>query len=612
MPEIINLCLEDSPLPSRTSHPSPKPPRANLPAKVLILSDDADSGGLEVDLPNPKRRRLTPSSVPEEIQQWSGEVREDTAGSQRKARSRGAGGQNTTTTITLGREGTDSGSNQLDDSIVFTSSPQWASVPARKSRLYHKFSSDDDLEDIDILVRHGPGLVHPESKSNQNSLLLSNKTASILAELKQKSKFEGKNKNENVQEMADFGRSGLDHHEDDSLSDTSNGQPRKRSTGSRQSKAERKAAKALKQVEKDKIKAAKAEEKAAKARQKRLEADIAEVNKRKVNKKDSTPEMIVDLPQSMEGTTLGSQTCQFLGNVGVQVTNSNSSSQDSIIKWRRKVVSVFNEEYGYREPVAETIQDEQHILLVLSAKDFVSLAATESSAVQTLDSYFQKFKTRYSKSTPLIVIEGLQVWKNKNKTMENRAFRSGVLQQLPDQVSNILSSQSAARKNTKATKSHTHVPDEMIEDALLRLQIVHSLLVHHTSNTLETAEWITNFTQHISTVPYKLELQRLDTAFCMETGQVTVGKDKTDTYIKMLQEIVRITPPVAIGIQRKYGTVRQLVRALMEQGPLALENVEKTAHGSSGVTGGRIGPALSKRVWKIFTGLDPNSNDGIV
>jgi hypothetical protein len=47
----------------------------------------------------------------------------------------------------------------------------------------------------------------------------------------------------------------------------------------------------------------------------------------------------------------------------------------------------------------------------------------------------------------------------------------------------------------------------------------------------------------------------------MESGQVKTGENASDTYTKMLQEIIRITAPVAYGIAAKYPTVQKLVIA---------------------------------------------------
>jgi crossover junction endonuclease EME1 len=95
----------------------------------------------------------------------------------------------------------------------------------------------------------------------------------------------------------------------------------------------------------------------------------------------------------------------------------------------------------------------------------------------------------------------------------------------------------------------------------------------------------------------------------MESGQVKTGENATDTYTKMLQEIIRITAPVAYGIAVEYPTVQKLVKGLEENGPLALEDCRKCANKDGAFTDRRIGPSISKRVHKVFMGRDPTSWD---
>ena len=59
----------------------------------------------------------------------------------------------------------------------------------------------------------------------------------------------------------------------------------------------------------------------------------------------------------------------------------------------------------------------------------------------------------------------------------------------------------------------------------------------------------------------------------MESGQVKTGEDRDDTYIKMLQEVSRITLSMAHGIAAEYTDVASLVQGLKKHGPLALEDV---------------------------------------
>ena len=66
----------------------------------------------------------------------------------------------------------------------------------------------------------------------------------------------------------------------------------------------------------------------------------------------------------------------------------------------------------------------------------------------------------------------------------------------------------------------------------------------------------------------------LDASFCMDAGQVKAGEDKNDTYVKMLQENIRFTAPVAYGIAAEYPNVVSLVKAFRREGPLLLEDLQ--------------------------------------
>ena len=60
----------------------------------------------------------------------------------------------------------------------------------------------------------------------------------------------------------------------------------------------------------------------------------------------------------------------------------------------------------------------------------------------------------------------------------------------------------------------------------------------------------------------------------MDVGQFKSGDDKDDTFIKMLQEIVRVTASIAYGIAAEYPNVVSLVAAFKEHGPLVLEDLK--------------------------------------
>lgn len=228
----------------------------------------------------------------------------------------------------------------------------------------------------------------------------------------------------------------------------------------------------------------------AKVEEKRRAAEIAEVNKAKLDKKDTTPEMIVDLPVSLDGTSVDRQAREFLKNLSVDVTQYGSKVAN-VIKWRRKVKARWNESLQSWQPLGKTIiDDERHVLCLISADDLIPMVL-QSAGPTSLEAHVDQVKRTQQDSVPIYMIEGLQTWLRKNKNAENRAYQARVTD--------------TAENGASRRKGHVHVEidEEALEDALMRLQVFHGCFVHHTNNALESAEWIATYTQHISTIPYR-------------------------------------------------------------------------------------------------------------
>ena len=358
--------------------------------------------------------------------------------------------------------------------------------------------------------------------------------------------------------------------------------PSKITTEEKEAKVNAKAeAKAQKERERQLEKERKQQIREEKAKQKQLAADIAEVNKLKVGKKDSTSEMILDLASSLEETSVGNQTLEFMKRLGVEYAFF-ASSIPNVVKWRRKMKAKFNEAAGHWQPCPFYVQEEKHVLCLVTAQDFVDLAIQSPGQAErdTLERHVVKIKNAYPGCKLIYLIEGLTTWMRKNRTSRNRAFQAEVLRQNEQPTtepppSTSTASRSRGRKPKNNAETTPPVDDDTIEDALLTLQVTHSCLVHHSNAPAESAEWIKNFTEHISTIPYRRELMDgNDSAFCMDTGQVKTGEDKFDTFIKMLQEVNRITAPIAYGIAQQYPNVSHLVHAMHLHGPTTLEDVK--------------------------------------
>ncbi|KAJ5121464.1 uncharacterized protein N7515_009425 [Penicillium bovifimosum] len=355
------------------------------------------------------------------------------------------------------------------------------------------------------------------------------------------------------------------------------------------------------------------------AKEKQRVAEIASVNKLKVNKKDSTPEMIVDLANSFMDSSIGTQTVEFMKRLEVQHTFFTSPIPN-VVKWRRKMNARYNQTLRYWEPCPFFIQNENHVLCLVPAQDFVNMVVTNPSSdsdansepPESLETHVRRLKTAYPDCKAIYLIEGLTPFMRKNANARNRAFQAEVLRQMaePTAAEEPTSTARGRPRKQKKPDAAPLVDDETVEDALLQLQVTHSCLIHHTNTPSESAEWIKNFTEHISTVPYRLERQEAhNAAFCMETGQVKTGADKQDTFVKMIQQVTRVTAPMAYGIAGQYPCVTDLTRAMRMHGPMLLEDIKKSANKNGSLTNARIGPAASKRLYKVFTGLDPSSMD---
>lgn len=390
----------------------------------------------------------------------------------------------------------------------------------------------------------------------------------------------------------------------------------KRATKSKKSEAdkdlEKSARAAAREAEKQRKRREKEDIKEEKKREKERAAALAEVNKVRTDKKFSTPEMIVDLPVSLN-PSVKLQIETLLEDLSVKC-HSYSSPVKNVIKWRRKVKARFNDDEGLWEPIRERIEEENHAMVILHAAELVELVL--GSKGSDLEAHTMKLQRNYENRTLIYLVEGLVPWMRKNRMVRNRQFVSAVrsigAQTEPIAVDNAAPPPSTQRSRKKDLKPPSvYIDEDSVEDALLQLQLLHGALVHHTASPVETAQWVTIFTQHISTIPYRKQKDAANAsaAFCMDSGQVRTGDGAQDTYVRLLQEIVRVTPPIAYGINAKFPTVTKLVKGFQHQGPLALESIKKSANKDGAFTDRTVGQAISRRVHKVFTGRDEGSTD---
>jgi len=534
-PEIIDLSLEtdeEEDLPSTRRLASGKQSETHLDRDFVFVGDgDASAHAVDSSEGQRKRRRLSPTplsdddvEIVEEFVHTTRRVEVHKVGStsfqastEATARSQRTEKQNPSLSKAVGTEVSNSGWHELSDPIISTSSPHGAITASRPRKQIPRepsVSSDDGLVDIADL-RGGTTTLAPNRR-----LQLSARTEALLSSLSAAADINTKRDpskhrtfHSHIAGIRKGNRGGQTDgkkgRQESPLQDVTEASVNVKKT--KVTDAEKKA----RGIEKEHTRAEKAEKKRQereeererkrllkeeKAREKQLAADLAEVNKVRTDKKISTPEMIVDLPLSIEGDSVDTQIREFLKNLQVEA-RTHSSPLPNVIKWRRKVTAVFNEELDHWEPIPQEIRRERHVLCLLSAKEFVAMASINSAEVdgQDLESHVLRLKGECDESIPIYLIEGLETWMRKNKNIRNRAYQAAVLSQTDGQVAGPPTAGPSKRKKPAAE----YIDEDMVEDALLRLQVMHGCLVHHTAVPVETAEWVANFTQHVSTIPYR-------------------------------------------------------------------------------------------------------------
>ena len=414
-----------------------------------------------------------------------------------------------------------SGTLEEEDAITFTSSGHRSSREAETTSFSPRqtkqgvFSIEDDS---DILPEDLADSLISGSRLNST---LSNKTASLLASLPQSSKIPGKksqrsHKNTKVPqrralkactpEIEEFS-SEDENVKNNTVANKAPNQIRlteEEKARRRQEKESERVSKALAREEAKEQRAKTKEEETErkrlsreeKAKEKRALAALEEVNRSSLNREDSIQDMIVDLPVSLVGQDLD-MVIRDMMKIHKVETSTYQSPISNMIKWRRKVKARWNSMLERWELLPSLqIEPDKHVLCLMSAKELV--ASISGEAQEDLDTHVAKVKGSEKDCRPIYLIEGLDEWMRKNKNAINRQYQTKVLAQ-------VMPGEEAAPTQVKRKRKAGHqiIDEDLVEDALLRLQVENGCLVHHTNKLPETAEWIKNFTEHISTIPHR-------------------------------------------------------------------------------------------------------------
>lgn len=328
-------------------------------------------------------------------------------------------------------------------------------------------------------------------------------------------------------------------------------------------------------------------EKEAKMAQRARDRDLEVINRLKLSRKDSVKEMKVDMDVALYNTSLGELTRECLAGLESSAV-AWSSGFGNLIKWQRFITATYDENLGRFVPTSPKHSPEQHILIYYKANELVDLLSPDA---QKLEDALRTVVVVHSSCRPILLIEGMHALFRKMQNRRNRVFAAAV-----------------RGEDANAVPADEKIDIDTFEQIMLNLQINHRCLIIHTTTAHDSAAMIATLTQDLSTIPYKKARRIVDTSFCTEVGQVRTGSDPADTFLKMLQEVLRVTLPIARAITSRYADVTALTQVFRRAGQDALEDVciGNTREGLASTR--RVGPTLSRHIYNIFTNSNPRAD----
>ncbi|KAI3652920.1 hypothetical protein MP228_002345 [Amoeboaphelidium protococcarum] len=330
--------------------------------------------------------------------------------------------------------------------------------------------------------------------------------------------------------------------------------------------------KRLKQEEKQRLKQAKEQEKA-----------IAKANAITIDKNKNVQEMSLLIDSRTPVDKLEEIRVQMEA-VGASINVVNNSYSRTIL-WERESRRVWDQQAGLFNPIdTPYIHKEPFVAYLMDGCNLAQLIGGGQLAV-TIES----IKSSFPNKKLILIVYDIEQHFRKQKVELQRAFKTG--QQL--QLNNGL--------NVKKFE---------IENALLMLEISSDVRVINVYKGENVSEWILTLTREIASGPDVLvKTFAVDENICTDDIGGS-GKDLTDTWLRMLLQVFKITPPVAQAIVRQYPTVSSFRRTIggiksARQAEVVLGDmvVERTIDPSNPQLR-RLGPSSASRLWTMFTSND--------
>ncbi|KAF9434651.1 hypothetical protein BGZ76_007654 [Entomortierella beljakovae] len=366
------------------------------------------------------------------------------------------------------------------------------------------------------------------------------------------------------------------------------------------------------------------------------------INNRLTGKTDISKEMVLCLDEKLYLSEFGETLNAYLATIesqvdmlhvdnsstsmGISSSRSGVQAQNTIplkhiMFWRRVISNRYDNDLDVLVPLEEEYKEtEPFLLFYIEATEFAELIQQgnlkDCLAMARRDMKLRKNKERMMLSSQsnrppiplkedrrqreqrlIVLISGVETMlKGIRKAAADR-FRQSVISR----------TQSGSEGNTPipfnaAGEDDTSVDSDRFEQEMLRLQLEENCFIIQTDDMDETSQALVSLTEQIGYSKYR----QVHVTEYESTDGIKSGSDPMDTWVKSLQEVHMVTHTVAKSIAQAYPSIKKLYDGYQRcltvyQAHAMLEYVPVIGKRAN------VGKAVSKRVYDVFMGEDPEN-----
>lgn len=386
--------------------------------------------------------------------------------------------------------------------------------------------------------------------------------------------------------------------------------PRKRAPKDPARAAAQEAEKARKAAERERKKAKREEQKREDQARKEEVKRVRQVN-RVMNKKEASKDMIVDVDVGIVNKPGGGALLENLRLQDCQVSVQSHPIPDTIL-WRRRTRALWDGEKDAWIPLdEERIIPENFMVIIMAAEEFGRRIRANS-----ISTHLAEIRSTFSGRSVILLVTGLRDYRRRLDSKTSSGYREGVLQQVYGVAGNAANQQQQRGATVIIGGQVVSVadlpPKAEVDQELMRLQIMEKIRIIEAEDNEEAIDFMIGLTTEIAMIPFKAIRENL-LDFCPDGKLRKSGTDGADTWQWMLRQIHMLEENSANAVVKEYPTLNSLFQAYSRctskgQAERLLEDIVVQRHGKAGETNRRLGPALSKRIYNVIMGEDPEES----